>query len=110
MSVEPALELRAARCSTATLVARQFKKTHYRRFTAMKSTDWIDLDEAACRLSGTTEEITCLVREGILGTLIDRDGALFVQAAEIDRLVEVFPPPTAPPRGPHKKNSGSGRS
>ncbi len=75
----------------------------------MNSTDWIDLEQAAIRLSGTTEEITCMVREGILGTLINGEGELFVQAGEIDRLAEVFPPASAPPRGPLQKSSGSGR-
>jgi len=75
----------------------------------MNASDWIDLEEAAIRLSATTEEITCMVREGILGTLINREGELFVQAGEIDRLVEVFPPAVAPPRDLRKRSSALGR-
>ncbi len=57
----------------------------------MNSTDWIDLEEAANRLSGTTEEITCMVREGILGSLINREGELFVQAGEVEPLGRSLP-------------------
>ncbi len=65
----------------------------------MKATEWIDLEQAASRLSGTTEEITCMVREGILGSLRDREGELLVNADEIERLVEVFRPAYPAPRG-----------
>jgi hypothetical protein len=72
----------------------------------MKSTDWINLEEAASRLSATTDEITCMVREGILGSLIDGEGEVFVQAGEIDRLAEVFPPANAAFRGPQTRCLG----
>jgi len=75
----------------------------------MKPTDWINLEQAASRLSGTTEEITCMVREGILGSSRDREGELLVHAGEIERLVEVFPPANAALRGPRSKGLGGGR-
>jgi hypothetical protein len=69
----------------------------------MKSTDWINLEEAAGRLSGTTEEITCLIRDGILGALIDREGEVFVQSGEIDRWVEILAPASAALRAAKSK-------
>jgi len=74
----------------------------------MKSNDWIDLEQAAGRLSVTTEEVGCMVREGILGVLIDREGGLFVQAGEIDCLVEVFRPSCAAIRGFHQRSERRG--
>jgi hypothetical protein len=75
----------------------------------MKPTDWINLEQAASRLSGTTEEIACMVREGILGSSHDREGELLVHAGEIDRLVEVFPPANAALRVPQSTSPGGGR-
>jgi len=67
---------------------------------------WIDLDEAAVRLSTTLESVKSLIDEGVLSARTFDGSELVVQSDEVAGLAELFSFNNPALRGPH---AGKGR-
>jgi hypothetical protein len=56
----------------------------------MNTAIWIDLDEAARRLSTRPDEVNCLIQDGLLDSKRIRRAGTVVRIAEVERLAEAF--------------------
>ncbi|MFI5454889.1 MAG: hypothetical protein ACHRXM_05500 [Isosphaerales bacterium] len=71
---------------------------------------WIDLDEAAVRLSSTPESVKSLIDEGVLSARTFDGSELVVRSDEVANLAEMFSFNKPVLRGPHvPKGRASGR-
>jgi len=62
---------------------------------------WIDLDEAAVRLSSTPEDVNSLIQDGLLGGRSFDGTELVVRSDDVDRLADLFTFKKRANRGPH---------
>jgi len=71
---------------------------------------WIDLKEAAVRLSSTTESVSSLIDEGTLAARTFDGSEFVVRSDEVDALAEIFATNNQAIRRPHIRIlPGSGR-
>jgi hypothetical protein len=62
---------------------------------------WIDLNEAAVRLSSTPEDVTTLINDGVLRARTFDGTELVVRSDEVDQLANIFMINKQAIRGPH---------
>jgi hypothetical protein len=67
---------------------------------------WIDLDEAAVRLSSTPEEVSSLIEDGVLDARTFDGREFVVRSDDVDRLADLFTSNKQAIRGPHKRRDG----
>jgi hypothetical protein len=71
---------------------------------------WIDLKEAAVRLSSTPEDVSQLIADGVLGARTFDGSEFVVRSDEVNQLADIFMINKQVIRGPHvRKDPGSGR-
>jgi len=71
---------------------------------------WIDLDEAAVRLSSTREDVSSLIDDGVLDARTFDGREYVVRSDDVDRLADLFTFNKLTIRGPHKpKGRAAGR-
>jgi hypothetical protein len=64
---------------------------------------WIDLDEAAVRLSSTPGDVKSLIDDGVLGARSFDGTELVVRSDDVERLAELFSFNRPAIRGPHMR-------
>ncbi len=65
---------------------------------------WIDLSEAAVRLSSTPDDVSTLINDGVLDARTFDGREFVVRSDDVERLADLFTFNKQALRGPHKRN------